>query len=352
MAGNEEIKAKGVNGSSSATPKTLFPQQHQDHQNVPVCRELEELQIRCQQAEDELARTKEALQKSQQQARGQLLEMSSLRAKVTHLQNIIEKQKMTIAHQSRVIAHRAQHVVANGNNDGSRNGHGGAHWNRQSTPMTQMHQQNPPHPFAVNHSAGPFASPQSSVSGQGEMGYPSAGLFMSPPPQPLVSQNGYEAAGNAAMDDFDRHVAYFGGQLHSLWAMADAFGRNFTAIVDEPNVVTIDHVVSFLPHRMMSAALSNDPATRCLLVVKTINFYIVQGIVKFYNVVRGVDPAVDRELQSLKEELSTGKHRFWKYPCPRIRPLTIWTSKERCPHREASLAGRNHSADRYRQRPC
>ncbi|KAL1978172.1 hypothetical protein VTN31DRAFT_1031 [Thermomyces dupontii] len=310
MANNIEIKAQDPVGSRSASPSTQFPE-HQHQQNDPILQELGELRIRCLQTENELARATEALQTTQQHSRGQFYEISSLKAKISHLQNIIEKQKMTIARQSKIIAQRPQNVLPSNNSNRNRNGNGNSMvlWTRPPAPMPQTHQQNTLSPLTANHHAGPFASSQSSVPNQDLVRYRYAGHFASRP-QVSRPQNGYGMTSNTVVDAFEHKVAYFSSQFHGLWDMTDAFGRNFTARVDEPNGLNIGYVLSFLPDHKMLAAPSNDPTIRCLLVITAINRYIIQDIVKFYNVVRGVDHAVDKELLSLKKNLHAGKYLY------------------------------------------
>jgi hypothetical protein len=252
--------------------------------------------------------------------------MGHLRRRIEELEELVQKQKATIANQSKAISDP-----------------------RTGRRQQQNQQQNQPkqpgngivYPATPHHNhQGPSAPYQTPASMRSQHSVASANVFDCPPPRfELQAVNGAAPApgpgtgpatapgpstnafGNGiphvtgprlhfTYAEIEKHSTDLGKRLQGLFGKMEQWGQ---AHANVPNVYRDSRLEKRVKEYIMSVSdastashLLGNVKTRYFLVAKAINFYLVNEVLKI-TAVRGFDAVVDAEIEGLKGQLFPGK---------------------------------------------
>jgi hypothetical protein len=314
-----------LEGNGQITPRGNRPQHppspggpliiHQPRSYDLLLRELDTLRTRLGDSDDELESTVAELRQSHRQIEKDDGVITALQAKIAELEDLVCKQKITIANQSRAISdpktlrHRpsfaptymqmapTQHISGHETYDAPYSA------GMRLTGLFDMPYSGFHAPMPGAFPAGPQAAIPPADSYQ-PYGY---GMPVQSPTRDIMTPptpNSYAGL------DFETRMTEFGTRFQAIWAKAETFGRAYAAEPSpskdsnlEPQVK--DYVMLISDTRVASFLLGN-PATRPLHVAKAINFYLVRDILKYTEVIKGFNAAVDAEITRIKKQMSHG----------------------------------------------
>ncbi|KAL1983620.1 hypothetical protein VTN96DRAFT_10199 [Rasamsonia emersonii] len=301
------------------------------HQPGPydlLLREMDDLRTRLRETEEELDVALAELKETRSQRDQDASTITRLGLRNAELEDLVNRQKMTISNQSRTISdpksHRSRCVAL---------------------PLTVAMLPPPPHKLTTQHSF------EASFS-TGMFHAPAPGSDLPPPVRtaPLSSSNQHQPLmsppiaslpmrahtcrfsphdGRAAIRDlfsrpsalapkvirvqsfnFEQKATEFGARFQELWNKSEAFGRTYAG---EPSAWNDIHLDQRVKDYILSTSdskvawhLLNNPVTRPLQIAKAINSYIVHEILKI-TVIKGFDFTADHEINQIRKHLFPGR---------------------------------------------
>ncbi|KKK13922.1 hypothetical protein AOCH_002835 [Aspergillus ochraceoroseus] len=251
--------------------------------------------------------------------------INNLHEKVTELEELVQKQKITISNQSRAISDRRSL--------------------RKQSPMAAVFPMTPHyhHPVqhllschqplghATGHSPSPSMVPSPFHSPQSNRSF-NSNIFEQPPPKfelplggsfpaytpilrdPLGLANvnrdvfiPLSAAPAHDSTDFRGAMADFSTRFQELMRKSEVFGQthaNFPNIFRDSHLE--DRVKEYLmaiSNRAQASVLLGNVTTRCCLITKAVNFYLVEEVLRI-TVVRGFDTSTDLEIGQIQRQMT------------------------------------------------
>lgn len=301
------------------------------HQPGPydlLLREMNDLKTRLRETEEELDEALAELKETRSQRDQDASTITRLGMRNAELEDLVNRQKMTISNQSRTISDPK------------------ALRNRcVALPLTVTMLPAPPHKHTTQHSYEASISnsrfhapaPGSDLPPPVHTAPPSSSTHRQPLMSPPVDSMHMHAHtcrfgphdGRAAIRDlfsgpsvlapkviwfqginFEQKVTEFGARFQGLWTKSEAFGR---AYAGEPSAWNDSHLDPRVKDYILSTSDSkvawhmlSNPVTRPLQIAKAINFYIVRDILRI-TVIKGFDFTADHEISQIRRHLFPGK---------------------------------------------
>lgn len=215
-----------------------------------------------------------------------------LEAKVADLEDLVQKQKTTISNQSKTISDpKIRHDK----------------WAVAQMPITPCHR-------AKSHDL--FDSSFSDRTQQPR-------LFNVLPPDFGLQDKGALTPSSSAgtcspfegpQSVFDEKTIELSSRFKELWMKTELFSK---AYGNEPNVC-IDSKMNedakiyamIVSTRDSASHLLNNPNTRPFHIAKTINFYLVDQVLRIASI-KGFDMAIDTQICKIRQQLCSGRTRLW-----------------------------------------
>ena len=300
--------------SRTSTLGSSFVQDRQTYE-----REIEFLHNHLKATQEVLQRVHLELEESQVQVAEDAGVIGHLNQKLAELEDLVQKQKMTISNQSKTISDPRlirRHQSPGGLLPVTPHPQGlglvptpfESPYSNRSQFSVGTFDPPPTYDSAMSSSVAPRMAQQSPApfSQPQPFGYPPVGL--TPMWDPMAWANG--GSYPIAYFDIATCIAEFSSRFRELWAKTELFGQ---VHANTPNVYRdsqldrqVKNYVMSVSDKYGASSLLGSSATRFFLVAKAINAFLVREVLKI-TVVKGFDPAADSEIGNIKKQLFPGK---------------------------------------------
>lgn len=295
---------------------------------------IEQLQTRVKATQERLEEVEAALNRCREYSAQDMETISRQRVKIVELEDLVQKQKITISNQSKAIA------------DPKRI--------RTCQPTIPM----PIFPLTPTQRRPTVRSPCSSTPLSASP-YTSSVLTLPPPTFDLsastpqgkllsLEENSKTSLsrkrGDLPMDicslgssfDTETLIRVISTRLQSLFSRTQTFGHmytNFPSIqFDSQLNPRVKEYVMNISDNIHASTLLGNPGTRLCVVAKAINFYLVHHVLQPI-VIRGYDAQMDMEIKQIQKHLTIGMLNSLYFPFAEIDEkiqIALWWSAIRC----------------------